>query len=266
MTRYLNDTSEKVLSLGHRSAQVVYTAAGLTAWDTELRGRLSPETDQVLRLMFRLQQDNGTWKIPRNWPPLQSSPYQLATVAALAVATAQGWNGPSDDPSLRDQIGDLKSYLNETSPPHDYSRVWLLWAGSNLDGILPSDRKASILETIWNRQNEDGGWSLRSFAAPGDWGDGSRKANLEAEGDINSPASDGHMTGLVVVALREAGVPATDPRIQRAVSWMDSSQRISGRWWTQSLNSNKYHLITYSGTCFVLLSLWKCNALARPEP
>ena len=30
--------------------------------------------------------------------------------------------------------------------------------------------------------------------------------------------------------LREIGVPADDPRIQKGVAWLKSSQRVSGRW------------------------------------
>lgn len=50
---------------------------------------------------------------------------------------------------------------------------------------------------------------------------------------------DGHQTGLAIVALREAGVPASDPQIQRGLRWLESNQRESGRWWTLSLNTDK---------------------------
>ena len=69
------------------------------------------------------------------------------------------------------------------------------------------------------------------------------------------------MTGTALVALREAGVLATDPRIQKAVHWLLKNQRISGRWWTRSLNTDSRHFITYSGTAFPLLALSLCDAL-----
>jgi squalene-hopene/tetraprenyl-beta-curcumene cyclase len=80
------------------------------------------------------------------------------------------------------------------------------------------------------------------------------------------PRSDGHMTGLSLIALREAGISALDPRIQHAIKWIDNNQRATGRWWTSSLNTERLHLITYSATAYALLSLWKCNALSRPNP
>ena len=35
---------------------------------------------------------------------------------------------------------------------------------------------------------------------------------------------------------------------------------MSGRWWTRSLNTDKFHFITYSGTVFPLLALDACDA------
>ena len=93
------------------------------------------------------------------------------------------------------------------------------------------------------------------------WGGGNRAEKLRAEPEFKDPPSDGHQTGLAVMVLRDAGVPANDERIQRAVKWLKSNQRESGRWWTRSLNTDTYHFITYSGTFYPLLALQKCNEL-----
>jgi squalene-hopene/tetraprenyl-beta-curcumene cyclase len=69
------------------------------------------------------------------------------------------------------------------------------------------------------------------------------------------------MTGMALLALREAGVPATDPRIRRGVAWLLKNQRVSGRWWTRSMNTDAKHYITYSGTALPLLALEACHAL-----
>ena len=71
------------------------------------------------------------------------------------------------------------------------------------------------------------------------------------------------MTGLAVLVLREAGVPANDPRLQKGIQWLLANQRESGRWWTRSLNTDKAHYITYSGTAYPLLALMKCGVLPR---
>ena len=110
---------------------------------------------------------------------------------------------------------------------------------------------------IWQRQLPDGGWSIRMFAQPEQWGSGKRAEKLRAEPEFEHPASDGHQTGLCLVVLREAGVSADDPRIQRGLNWLRTNQRVSGRWWTRSLNTDKYHFITFSGSGYALLALTK---------
>jgi len=69
------------------------------------------------------------------------------------------------------------------------------------------------------------------------------------------------MTGLAVIVLRDAGIPADDKRIQAAVHWLKTNQRESGRWWTRSLNTDTYHFITFSSTGYSLLALAKCGEL-----
>ena len=102
---------------------------------------------------------------------------------------------------------------------------------------------------------------MRDFARPEEWGKGNRAGKLSAEPELSRPPRDGHMTGLAIISLRKAGVPANDPRIQRGVAWLLDSQRSSGRWWTRSLNRHGWQFITYSGTVYPLLALAVCNAL-----
>lgn len=118
---------------------------------------------------------------------------------------------------------------------------------------------------VRKHQREDGGWSIRTFAAPEARGNGNRAENLRSEAEFGNPASDGHQTGLAVLVLRDAGVPADEPRIKKAVEWLLTSQRASGRWWTRSLNRDRQHYITFSGTAYALLALAKCDALPALE-
>jgi squalene-hopene/tetraprenyl-beta-curcumene cyclase len=41
--------------------------------------------------------------------------------------------------------------------------------------------------------------------------------------------SDGYATGLVVLALKQAGVPATNPKLRRAIDWL-AAQQVDGAW------------------------------------
>ena len=246
---------------GANPAQVVYIAAGLAEWDRQITGKLSPPTKQALNLMLSLQEDNGTWGSETTWPPLESSEFQEATVAAMAVTTAPGWLENLKDEDLRQGVTRLHGYLRETIPPHNYGRVVLLWAATRMPNLIPKSRKQKIVRMIKKHQRKDGGWSIRSFATPEEWGEGNRAEKLREELDFNNPPSDGHMTGLALLVLRAAGVPKEQKFIQRGVEWLKANQRESGRWWTRSLNTDKSHYITYTGTAYPLLALMKCDAL-----
>ena len=76
---------------GSLQIEMVYLAAGLAEWDAHISGALSVATDDALRFMFELQLPSGTWNVKDCWPPLESSPFLSATIAALAVGTAPEW-------------------------------------------------------------------------------------------------------------------------------------------------------------------------------
>jgi squalene-hopene/tetraprenyl-beta-curcumene cyclase len=244
-----------------RPGQVIYAAAGLAQWDFHVTKSLSPETDQALRLMFEIQLPTGTWGSADCWPPYESDAFHEATVAVLAVAAAPGWLGNLKDPLLVAGVERLKHYLRTERPPHDYGRTLLLRASTRMPDLLDKKQQHELVDMIWKHQLDDGGWSVRTFAAPEAWGRGNRADKLRGEPEYRRPSSDGHETGMAIVVLREAGVPAADPRIQRAVAWLLRNQRASGRWWTRSLNTDSRHFITYSGTAFPLLALSLCDAL-----
>ena len=245
-------------------AQAIYMAAGLAEWDAHVSHKLSSETARALALMLGLQLESGTWGSVDCWPPYESSAFHLATVAAMAIGTAPGWLDTVQDENLRSAIERLKNFLRTQPAPQDYDRTLLLWASCRLPGLLENDRQQQLVEMVLSKQRPDGGWSIRTFGEPEQWGRGNRAEKLRAEPEFTNPPSDGHQTGLALVVLREAGIPAADPRIQKGVQWLLSNQRVSGRWWTRSLNTEKLHYITYSGTALPLLALSLCDALPAP--
>ena len=253
----------KVLRKRENATQVAYVAAGLAEWDKHVSNHLSTETDRALRLLFEVQREDGAFNNHNCWPPLESSYFHSATVAAMAITSAPGWLASSagDSPELLDQFEQLKTFLRDSEPPHDYGRLLLLWASARIPDLIDSERKQSIIEMILDRQKSDGGWSIRTFATPESWGKGNRAEKLRAEPELDNPPSDGHLTGLAVIVLRESGVCKTDPQIRKAIKWILNNQRQSGRWWTRSLNSDDYHFITFSGSCYPLLALANCDAI-----
>jgi len=264
----LSGQDREALRKSTKPAQVIYLAAGLASWDRHVRGSRSAETDAALELMLSIQEDTGTWGTLDCWPPYESDAFHEATVAATAAATAPGWLEHAEGgtaPALAAGVGRLRAWLRDTPPPHDYGRVLLLQASTRFPGILDAPGREATIAMLRGQQRADGGWSIRTFAAPEAWGGGNRAEKLRAEPDHDAPASDGHMTGLAVLVLREAGVAADDPAVRRGVDWLLANQRESGRWWTRSLNTDSWHFITYSGTTLPLRALAACDALPRSE-
>jgi squalene-hopene/tetraprenyl-beta-curcumene cyclase len=255
----------KELRGGIKPTQIAYITAGLAEWDEHVSGNLSRETETALHLMFAVQSEDGSFSNEDCWPPLESSDYHGATVAALAAAAAPGW--------IADARGDeragyekLVGYLTKTLPPHDYGKVLQLWVATEIPDLVTDEKKKQTIKMIRRHQNPDGGWALRRFAAPETWGGGNRAEKLRGEEEFKgTPPSDGHMTGLAVMVLRAAGVPKSDEALQKAVTWLKKNQRESGRWWTRSLNTDRAHFITFSGTCYPLLALQACEALGVPK-
>src|SRR5262249_45556106 len=136
-------------------------------------------------------------------------------------------------------------------PPDLHHATMLLWASTRLDGLMSSERRAATIERLRSLQRPDGGWNLPSLGA---W-----KRRDGTPNDPGSP-SDGYATGLAVFVLRRAGVPATDPAIRHGVDWLLSHQRASGRWFTRSVSTDKFHYITHAGTAFAVLALEACDA------
>ena len=247
---------EKAKTQGTRAAQVIYIAAGLAQWDRYVEKSLSVETEEAMDLMFEMQGESGSWHNLDCWPPFESHPYSLAQTAAMAIASAPGWLQKKDGgASHAEAISRLRDFLKTSELPHDYARVLKLWSSLQLDGIVTESEKRSIVKMILDKQQPDGGWTMRNFGTPEQWGQGSRASKLRDEPAEEQSNSDGHMTGLVLWVLTEAGLGMEDEQIRRGIDWLKTNQRESGRWWTRSLNTDQSHYITYSGTAYAMAVL-----------
>ena len=262
LAEFQNQTVDS-LKKGITPTQIAYLAAGLANWDRHINRKLSQASSEALTLMLAVQSENGAFANDDAWPPLESSEYQGATVAALALLAAPEWPESPEAANQAVRIHRLWDYLRNTPPPHDYCRTLLLWVATQKLDLIPDQRRDEIIKRLLDLQRPDGGWAIRSFATPERWGRGNRAEKLHAEGDYETPESDGHQTGLTAFVLMKAGIPASDPTIQKALEWLQCNQRESGRWWTRSLNTDKFHFITYSGTCYPLLALAEAGALSQ---
>lgn len=230
-------------------SEVVATASALAFHDAQSKGKLHPLTRQALDRMWTLQRQDGSW----NWnkhdlPPQEFDEYFGVAFAALGVSLAPDDYARSE--TAQPGVARLKKYFRQNPPPNLHHKIWLLWASLKLDGLMPSEERTQTIKSMLTLQRSDGGWNLASL---GDWD------RLDGTPNDKDAASDGYATGLVIYLLRQAGMEATAQPIQRGVVWLKTHQRVSGRWFTRSLNADRAHYITNAGTAYAVMALKACE-------
>jgi squalene-hopene/tetraprenyl-beta-curcumene cyclase len=229
-------------------AEVIATAAALAFQDAGTTGRLHPATRTALDRMWTLQQEDGGWNwLKCEWPPMESDDHYGVTLAALAVGVAP--ENYAQSPAAREGLAGLRRYLANHPPPTLHHRGMLLWAARYLPELLSDNEKREAIEQLKGLQRPDGGWGLATL---GDW----KRADGTPQ-DLES--SDGYGTGFVVYVLRQGGVSAADPHIQRGLRWLEANQRASGRWYTRSLYKDNHHFLTHAGTAMAVMALEACR-------
>lgn len=230
--------------------EVVATAITLAINDADTTGRLHPITRSALDRMWTLQQEDGAWSwLKCNWPPLESDDYYGAAFVALGVGLAP--DQYAETPAARAGMEKVRKYLADNPVPSLHHKTILLWASVKTPGILAAEQRDAVVHELLGLQRSDGGWSL---AAIGDW--------MRHDGTANEPVvSDGYATGLITYVLRQAGIAADDPSVRRGVAWLRGNQRESGRWFTRSVNNDKYHFIANAGTAYAVMALKACGEL-----
>ncbi len=137
------------------------------------------------------------------------------------------------------------------------NRVFLLWAGAKLPGLLEPDRQKAIVAEVVEKQQADGGWSLSSLS--GDW--------KRADGTLQEARGDGYATGLITFVLQQVGISPENPTLKRGLAWLTVNQDKTGSWPAYSLNKNKEHHISPetalfmndAATSYAVLSLTTAN-------
>ena len=232
-------------------AEVIATAAALALNDEATSHTLHPLTRRALDRVWTVQKPGGGFDwLKCNWPPLEHDDYYGAVVAALAAGHAPDEYAKS--PAAEAGLKKLRAYFASTPAPDLHHQVVLLWASTRLEGLMTASQQAATIEQLRKLQRADGGWNLPSL--------GSWKRRDGTPNDTNA-ASDGYATGLVVYVMRQSGVPTADPAVSRGVRWLLSHQRVSGRWFTRSLNNDKEHYISRVGTAYAVLALKSCGAI-----
>jgi squalene-hopene/tetraprenyl-beta-curcumene cyclase len=225
-TRGLPKTSES------RGTEAVLNALILSSRDLRT-GALTDEArlafDNLWALQFRAGDQKGAWAWLNfhNEPwEANGSPYFGATLAAIAIGRAPG--GYASRPELQDRVNLVRSYLQRGADTVSvFNRVMALWASAEMPAVLTPAQRQAIVDTVFARQRDDGGWSTSTL------GLGTR-----SDGTAQDASSDGYATGLVVLALERAAI--SDARVERGLDWLVQHQdRATGAWSATSLNKKR---------------------------
>ena len=254
---------------GHKHYPAAFTSVwrslGLAEWDKHVTGKTSEHTDRSLRDMFERQSASGAFVSHGEVEiPHITTDFELSVQAARAITAAPGWVSGLQDEVLRTKVEKLKSWLSAPEIKNDFDRVLRLQLAHYLPELVPPTERATALTLLSSKQHSDGGWSTRDMSSLKDWHFemSDYVTNLITKlPDAAKPESDAYMTALAIVLMRQSDIPASDERIQRGIAWLKKEQRVSGRWWMQSLYRGNYHYITYIATCQALKALALCDEI-----
>jgi len=215
-----------------RGTEAVLNALVLSSYDSR-SGHLSDDARAAFANLWATQQTSGDAKGRWLWIQFDNepweapdSPYYGAALAAIAVGMAPG--DYRSTPEIQNNVKMLGEYLNRESAKQSLmNRVYLLWASTEVPGILDEAQQKAIVDEVESKQLEDGGWNTSSLIAG--W--------KRADGTAEATGSDGCATGLVVYTLERAGISPEDARVKRGLAWLSSNQSVwGGHWNAYSLN------------------------------
>ena len=244
-----------------RATEAVLNALILADEDARL-GHVSPATRAALDDMWALQAISGVQAGSWPWLKFDEAPWEVedsvyygATLAAMAIGVAP--DDYREQAAIQPALALLRDYLERAYTDQSLlRRIDLLWAAGHLPGLITPSRQQALIREIWAHQRADGGWSLAALMPQ--W---RRRDGLAPVAD-----SDGYATGIITLALQDAGVPPADARLQRGLSWLASHQSSwDGRWQADSPNvkrgflSTTRHFMDDAATAFAVLSLTEAH-------
>ena len=229
-------------------------ASMLAQNDALTTGKLHPTTRKALGRMWTMQREDGGFDwMKYNQPPSEIDDHYGVTMAAIGVGTAP--DDYAETPAAKAGLDKIRAYFKNNPPAHLHHRAMKLLASLHVDGIMTEPERQQVVEDLFALQKPDGGWGVVTL---GNW-----ERSDDKPQDMQS--SDGYGTGFAIYVLRQAGVPAEQPRIQKGIAWLKTHQRASGRWFTRSMWKDSQHYITHAGTAYCILALAACGEIGPNE-
>ena len=244
---YTNLPRNHTLTKGSRATESVLNAFILANRDAQ-EGRVNDETMAAFENMWAEQLQSGRQRGSWEWQQFALEPwesgdsaYSGAALAAAAVGMEPGNYRLS--PAIQGNIGLLRAYIVDQYDDQSlFNRAQLLWASTKFPGLLEPGKQSDIETEIFAKQRPDGGWSTSSLVVIRGWNLSGAMALFDRrhDGSPQVTESDGLATGLIVSALLQAGLPASDARLQRGLQWLLRNQNSSdGSWTAYSLNADR---------------------------
>jgi N-acyl-D-amino-acid deacylase len=186
------------------------TTAGYALLTLEAAGHpRDAVTDALVEYVLLKQRGDGAWPSQANRPPSEGSPF---TSTAVALQGLRAYGPPAEDAKadeLRKRIATAvehaRNWLVKTKPATTEDRVMHL-RGLVLASAEPKQIDAARTAIV-SEQREDGSWA-----------------------QLAELAGDAYATGSALLALRLAGMPATDDVYRRGVAFLLKTQRADGAW------------------------------------
>lgn len=234
-----------------RGVEAVMNAFLLASHDLET-GAATPDaaTAKAFARLWHVQRADGAW----DWLDFGLEPYETtdavyhgATLAAMAAGSPSGRQASSDAAGASG-VEKLRGYLQAGfASQRLFNRTWALLASSRLTGLLTPAERDGVARALEQTQRADGGWSLVDL---GEWRWSKAATPHAAPGKTDAAllaASDGYATGLVVYALKQAGLRSR-PAVAKGLTWLRANQQPEragdaawAPWRAHSLNFDREH-------------------------
>ena len=209
-----------------QSVETIFSAMFLSREDATRT--MSAHSQKAFEQLWTLQGTDGATKGGWKWYAVNLDPWENAeshffgsSLAAVALTQA-----PADyraTPKVRDQAAALSAYLTESIESRRlHDRLALLLARS----FIPDSLRQSITTDALGKQQPDGGWTIESL---GPW--------MTHPDAPPSSGTNAYATAFTTIALLRGGVPAADPKLAKALSWLQTHQdATTGTWAAVSMN------------------------------
>jgi len=274
--QFLYDHSESKKTESRGTEAVLNALILVSADAAQDRRGPSAVAQQALDRLWETQRPDGAW----DWLDFGLEPFETvdgvyygATLAALAAGSTP------DSPASRTSqtktgLARLRGYLKGAyAEQRLFNRIWLLLASTRLSDLLTNAQRTALITEIQGAQRDDGGWALDSL---GTWRWSKITPPLRAPGTPDTALvakPDGYATGLIVYALRQAGLPIGQPVVSRGLQWLKANQQDVQigqhnwrAWRAHSLNFDREHggekgepwrrmFMSDSATAFAVLAL-----------